>query len=101
MLKITTVQENDNTRRIRLCGEFTSEYISELERSVNAASLPDVSVSLDMSNVTFVDREAMVFLCSARSRNISIDNVPSYVRRWIEQEKRCGGMSRKPCPDAE
>ena len=95
MLKITTLKENDKACRIRLCGQFTSEYIAELERSFAEHPPSSGTITLDMANVTFVDREAMVFLCAARSKNVSIENVPSYVRRWIEQEKRCGGSSFK------
>jgi len=43
--------------------------------------------------VTFVDRKAMEFLCGVKSRVI-IENVPSYVLRWIEQEFRCGSSRR-------
>jgi hypothetical protein len=53
------------------------------------------NVALDLSNVTFVDREAMVFLCGAKSRNVAIQNIPSYVIRWIEQEGRCGSSRPK------
>jgi len=35
----------------------------------------------------------MVFLCSAKARNIGIENCPSYVIRWIQQERLCGGSS--------
>jgi hypothetical protein len=45
--------------------------------------------------VTFVDRDAMVFLCGAKSRNVAIENIPSYVTRWIEQEGRCGPSHQK------
>ena len=99
MLKITTVQENEKACRIRLCGEFTSEYVAELERSVAATPNAGSAITLDMANVTFVDRDAMMFLCAARSKSIKIENVPSYVRRWIEQEKRCGSSSFKNCPE--
>jgi hypothetical protein len=46
-----------------------------------------------MSNVTFVDRTAMEFLCGVKAR-ISIENIPSYVMRWIEQEFRCGKSAK-------
>ncbi len=88
MLMITTIQESKSSR-IRLCGQFTAEYIPELEQALASAG----SVALDLSNVTFVDREPMVFLCGARSKNIPIENVPSYVTRWIEQERRCGSST--------
>jgi hypothetical protein len=43
-------------------------------------------VTMDLSHVTFVARAAMMFLCGAISRNVAIENIPSYVARWIEQE---------------
>jgi hypothetical protein len=30
----------------------------------------------------------MKFLYGARSRNVAVENIPSYVARWIEQEGR-------------
>ena len=90
MLKITTVRETPESLRVHLCGQFTGEYVPELEKVLSTES-PDVGkVALDLSNVTFVDREAMVFLCGAKSKDVSIENIPSYVTRWIEQEGRCG-----------
>jgi hypothetical protein len=79
-----------------LCGQLTSEYVSELQKALSAEDTEGGKIALDMSNVTFVDRDAMLFLCGAKtSRNISIENIPSYVIRWIEQEGRCGSSQRK------
>src|SRR6476660_3307759 len=94
LMKITTTRENPTSLRIFLCGQLTGEYVSELERVLSPDELHDVKVALDMSNVTFVDREAMMFLCGAKSR-VSIENIPSYVLRWIEQEGRCGSSQLK------
>jgi len=91
VLKITPDRDNQNLLKVRLCGQFTKEYIPELERTLTTDNPKVPSIALDLSNVTFVDREAMVFLCSARSRNIVIENCPSYVIRWIQQERLCGG----------
>jgi hypothetical protein len=93
VLKITTIRENDKSLRVHLCGQFTCEYVAELEKAL--APEDPGKVALDLSNVTFVDRDAMVFLCSARSRNVAIENIPSYVIRWIEQENRCGSSQRE------
>ena len=87
MLKITITRDELNALRVYLCGRLTGEYVSELETALSAGAAP--RVILDMSGVTFVDREAMEYLCGARSR-ISIENIPSYVNLWIEQEFRCG-----------
>ena len=95
VLKITTVRENPESLRVCLCGQFTSEYVPELEKALSGQT-DSGKVALDLANVTFVDRAAMVFLCGAKSRNVAIENIPSYVTRWIEQEGRCGGAQSKP-----
>lgn len=96
MLKITTNRENPKSLRVHLCGQFTGEYVPELEKALSSGDTDPGKIALDLSNVTFVDREAMVFLCGAKSRNVAIENIPSYVIKWIEQEGRCGPSHLKP-----
>ncbi len=89
MFKITTVREDDKKSRLCLCGQFTGEYVAELEKALTAETANAQSIVVDMSDVTLVDRETMKFLCNTHSKNIPIENIPPYVRRWIEQEKAC------------
>jgi len=96
VLKITTTKDNNESSRVRLCGQLTAEYVPELEQALAQAGIDNEKVALDLLNVTFVDRDAMVFLCGVRSRNIPIENIPSYVMRWIEQERRCGSFRPDP-----
>ena len=93
MLKITTTKKETQSLTVHLCGQLTGEYVPELEKVLSAGTAPQIA--LDMSNVTFVDRKAMEFLCGVKDR-ISIENIPSYVMRWIEQEYRCGSSHREP-----
>ena len=73
--------------KVNLHGGFTGEYVPEVEKALSDNGCPKGKVALDLMNVTFVDREAMEFLCRAMSRKkIAIENIPSYVTRWIEQE---------------
>src|ERR1044072_5287490 len=97
VLKITATRESPKSMRVYLCGELTSEYVSELQKALSPEEMNGASVALDMSDVTFVDREAMMFLCGAKSR-VAIENIPSYVMRWIEQEFRCGSSSKSNPP---
>ena len=69
-----------------LHGHFTGEYVSEVEKALSENGCKRGNVALDLRNVTFVDRTAMEFLCKAKSEEISLENIPSYVTRWIEQE---------------
>ena len=94
MLKITTTKDDDQSSRVRLCGQLTGEYVGELQQALAEAGKETPRIALDLSNVTFVDRDAMVFLCSVHSRKIPIENIPSYVMRWIEQERRCGSSPK-------
>ena len=96
MLKITSTQEDDKSFKVSLCGKLTKEYLPEVERTLASVDDASQSVALDLSNVTFVDREAMVFLCSAKSRKIAIENCPSYVIRWIKQENLCTAKPEDP-----
>jgi len=90
VLKITPTRENEKSFKVRLCGQLTKEYLPEVERLLAGEAAASQVMSIDLANVTFVDREAMVFLCSAKSKNIAIENCPSYVIRWIQQERLCG-----------
>jgi ABC-type transporter Mla MlaB component len=96
VLKITPTRENEKSFKVRLCGQLTKEYLQEVERTLAAENTESQTVVLDLANVTFVDREAMVFLCSAKARNITIENCPSYVIRWIQQERLCGPSANDP-----
>lgn len=88
MLKITTVRENHESFRVQLYGQFTGEYVPEVEKILSGQDMDAHKIVLDLSDVTFVDRAAMKFLGSAKSGNIAVENIPSYVTRWIEQERR-------------
>jgi ABC-type transporter Mla MlaB component len=92
VMKITPIQLDPKSVKVCLCGQFTKEYVPELERTLAGQNGEFQTVALDLANVTFVDREAMVFLCSAKSKNIVIENCPSYVIRWIQQERLCNGV---------
>ena len=93
MLKITPAQDDNKSVTLHLTGQLTGEYVAELQKALNAGQ--SQKIALDLSNVTFVDREAMMFLCGVKSR-ISIESIPSYVIRWIEQEFRCRSSHREP-----
>jgi hypothetical protein len=95
VFRITTVREDEKRCRLCLCGQFTAEYVAELEKALGAETGRDQSVAVDMSGVTLVDREAMKFLCNTHSKSIPIENIPPYVQRWIEQEKACSQTEEK------
>ena len=86
MLKITQDAEIPEIVRLSLYGRFTSEYVPEVEKALVHNGNQSKNCALDLLNVTFVDRAAMEFLRAAQSRKIKLENLPSYVKRWIQQE---------------
>jgi len=94
MLKITKDLESSTRIRMRLYGRFTSEYITEVENALLPKNGGKKNrVTLDLSNVIFVDRQAMKFLSRVKSKRVTIENTPSYVMRWLEQEAQCNSSS--------
>jgi hypothetical protein len=96
MLKITQDAEIPEIVRVSLTGHFTVEYVPEVERALVHDGNKSKKCALDLLNVTFVDRPAMEFLRAAHSRKIKLENLPSWVKRWIQQEAGNGASSFKP-----
>ena len=96
MLKITKDTEKSDTVRVNLCGQFTREYVHEVEKALVQDGDKSKKYALDLMNVTFVDRAAMEFLRAIKSQGIKIENLPSYVIRWIKQEAGNSSSSSKP-----
>lgn len=90
MLKIMTIQENLESLRLELYGEFTAESLPELEKALSGQRTDTRKITLDLSQVNFVDRAGMKYLRGAQSQHIALENLPSYVSRWMEQEGRNG-----------
>jgi len=86
VLKIIKEEKRARVIRLSLHGHFTGQYIPEVEKALSESSCKAREVALDLTNVTFVDRKAMEFLSRATSKITKIENTPSYVMRWIEQE---------------
>ena len=96
MLKITQNDEIPEIVRVSLSGRFTSEYVPEVEKALGQSGNGSKKRGLDLMNVTFVDRPAMEFLRAVQSRKIKLENLPSYVKRWIQQEAGNGANHFKP-----
>jgi hypothetical protein len=96
MLMITQQAENPEIVRVSLSGYFTGEYVPEVEKVLFQNRNNSKKCALDLINVTFVDRPAMEFLRAAHLRQVKLDNLPSWVKRWIQQEAGHGASSFKP-----
>jgi hypothetical protein len=83
MLKIRRSEANGHAIFI-LSGRIEDRHVSELHELLDAQAKP-TEVTLDLTEVKLVDREAIRFLAACKARGIALVNCPSYIRRWIEQ----------------
>ena len=74
MLKIT-IADDAESFGVHLHGRFTSEYVAEVQKALFAQTTDTQKIVLDLANVTFVDREAMKFLCAAKSKHLAMENI--------------------------
>jgi len=68
-----------------LSGEVDSDHVGELEALMAADS--NRLVSLDLADVTLVNRDAMKFLARVEASGAVLVNCPEYVRSWIDAEQ--------------
>ena len=88
MLKIRR-SELDGYTIFALSGRIEAEHVSELHELLDAEAEP-TKVTLDLTEVKLVDREAIRFLVACEARGIVLRDCPSYIRRWIEQGSDIG-----------
>ena len=68
-----------------LNGKFSEDALPTLDQSVWEARVSHESVSLDLSEVTLVDRKAVQYFSNQMSEGVKLLNCPGYLRRWIPQ----------------
>jgi len=69
-----------------LSGRIESEDVAELQRLLDLEGEGD-QLTLDLKDVTLLDRDAVKFLARREADGIQLDNCPAYIREWIEREK--------------
>ena len=67
-----------------LSGDIDREHAARLQRFLTSAT--DRRVTLDLQNVTLVDRGAVRFLAGVEATGIRIVNCPGHVSTWIAAE---------------
>lgn len=73
--------------RLNLAGRLTANGIGELRRQIDDARRRHTRVSMDLSEITLLDRISADFLSSVASPLIRFENCPPYLQRWIKNAK--------------
>ena len=79
-----------------LSGDIDREHAARLQKFLTSDT--DRHVTLDLQNVTLVDRAAVQFLAGVEATGIRLANCPGYVRTWIAAESDC---QPQPTPEPD
>jgi ABC-type transporter Mla MlaB component len=96
MLRIETRAETPDTVTYALAGQITREHLDDLRELLAAAGAAGRRVTLDLSGVVLVDREAVGFLAQGPGAAVELLHCPAYVLSWLRCECAGGEKARKP-----
>jgi anti-anti-sigma regulatory factor len=78
-------KDSDGQRTtIRLIGRMQRECIEELKAQIKAGG---ASVTLDLNEVSLVDRDVIRFLATCQTEGISLVHCSHYMNNWIARER--------------
>ncbi len=69
-----------------LSGRIQAADVAELQRLFDLEANKQ-NITVDLHEVTLVDREAVLFLARCEADGITLVHCRAYIRAWIEQEK--------------
>jgi anti-anti-sigma regulatory factor len=69
-----------------LFGRMDADNVGELE-ALFGSEAKGRGITLDLKDLTLVDRDAVRFLESCEADSMKLKNCPPYIREWIERER--------------
>jgi len=82
------IQRSENGEVVfTLSGQMDEEPIGELETLINSET-SGRRIVLDLKDLTLVNENAISFLGRCEANSITLKNCPSYVREWINAQRR-------------
>jgi hypothetical protein len=83
MLRIERQSKGSSSASLKLSGRMQADRLSELRAEIEKCN----PLSLDLEEVTLLDRDSVRFLIRCESGGIQLVNCSLYVREWITRER--------------
>jgi anti-anti-sigma regulatory factor len=83
MFKLQRVIESGMVKLI-VIGRIDGAQLPDLQDLILSEGARDVV--LDLTEVTLVDREVVLFLMQCEVNGLRLTNCPGYIRKWISRE---------------
>ena len=86
MLKIVLIELESDIPTLRLEGRVIGPWVEELRRSCEKALARSARLSLDLSEVSFVDRDGVELFRSLPTRRVAFLNCTGFVAELLRAE---------------
>jgi hypothetical protein len=83
MLRIDRRSKGKSSSDLKLSGRMQADGLLELHAEIEKCN----PKSLDLEEVTLLDRDSVRFLIRCESEGIQLVNCPLYVQEWIARER--------------
>ena len=87
MLKITMIESTEGVVRIRVDGQIKGEGVKLFQRTCKAELENGLRLTVDLQNVSFVDRDGVTVLRALKQFNVQFLNAPLFVTEQIGKQQ--------------
>ena len=84
MLRIERQSKGISSTHVKLSGRMQADELAGLVAELEKCN---PLLSMDLAELTLVDRDSVLFLIRYESQGVQLVNCPLYVREWITREK--------------
>jgi STAS domain-containing protein len=89
MLKIVALPGNGNTATLRVEGRVIGPWVDELRRSCDQILSAGTTVTLDVAEVDFVERDGVRLLKDLMASGVAVVNCSAFVSEQLKAPSRC------------
>jgi ABC-type transporter Mla MlaB component len=92
-MRISVKVEGADTATLALSGPLNGTGLGELRREIRRAQRLSKRVTIDIGEVTLLDRYSLAFLAAQTLENIELLNCPEYIEPWLAKETARSGAA--------
>jgi anti-anti-sigma regulatory factor len=85
MLKISTIESTKELVKIRIDGQIGGEGVKLMQKTCTDHLVQGLKLSVDLQNVSFVDREGIVVLRKLQQHQVEFLNTPLFITEQIRK----------------
>jgi hypothetical protein len=85
MLKISTIESMDGMMKIRIDGQISGEGVMLLHKTCTAYLDQGLQLSVDLQNVSFVDRDGITMVRKLKEYKVEFSNAPPFIAEQIRK----------------